>query len=48
MQAYFNYKRQSTAGWSIGNVLLDLSGGILSFAQQFIDAINSGIVFTRS
>jgi cystinosin len=41
-KAYSNYKRKSTIGWSIANVLLDISGGLLSFSQQFIDAINSG------
>jgi len=41
-QAYFNYRRKSTAGWSIGNILLDFSGGLLSFLQMFLDALNSG------
>lgn len=41
-QAYFNYKRKSTEGWSIGNILLDLSGGILSFLQMVLDSIYSG------
>lgn len=31
--AYWNYKRQSTKGWSIFNILLDLVGGIFSFAS---------------
>merc|ERR1711976_581909 len=26
-QAYQNYKRKSTTGWSIHNILLDISGG---------------------
>ena len=39
-QAYLNYQRQSTVGWSIINILLDFTGGSLSFAQQFIDAWN--------
>ena len=39
-QAYLNYQRQSTVGWSIVNILLDFTGGSLSFAQQFIDAWN--------
>lgn len=38
-QAYLNYQRQSTIGWSITNILLDLTGGSLSFAQQFVDVI---------
>jgi len=41
-QAFMNFKRQSTVGWSIGNVLLDFSGGVLSFLQMFIVAFDSG------
>ena len=41
-QAYLNYQRKSTMGWSIGNVLLDLNGGFWSFAQQGVDAIDDG------
>ena len=37
-QAYVNYQSQSTDGWSIGQILLDLSGGILSNLQLVIDA----------
>lgn len=33
-----NWKRKSTVGWSIGNVMLDFTGGSLSFLQQFLDA----------
>ena len=39
-QAYMNYKRKSTEGWSIGNILLDFTGGILSVLQMFLLAIN--------
>ena len=39
-QAYMNWRRQSTVGWSIVNILLDFTGGSLSFTQQFIDAYN--------
>jgi len=39
-QAYMNWRRQSTVGWSIINILLDFTGGSLSFTQQFIDAYN--------
>lgn len=39
-QAYYNYQRKSTTGWSIGNVLLDFTGGSLSIAQMFILAYN--------
>ncbi|XP_063848896.1 cystinosin homolog [Scylla paramamosain] len=39
-QAYYNYQRKSTSGWSIGNILLDFTGGTLSIAQMFILAYN--------
>ena len=41
-QAYLNYRRQSTVGWSITNILLDFTGGTLSFAQQVVVSINAG------
>ncbi|MBW0467240.1 hypothetical protein O181_006955 [Austropuccinia psidii MF-1] len=37
-QAYLNWKRQSTVGWSIQNILLDFTGGIFSLAQMLLDA----------
>ena len=37
-----NFKNKSTVGWHIGNVLLDLTGGIFSFLQMFVDALNEG------
>jgi len=40
-QAFMNFRRKSTVGWSIGNVLLDFSGGILSFLQMFLTAFDS-------
>jgi len=39
-QAYLNYKRKSTHGWSLGFVWLDVFGGIFSISQMFIIAIN--------
>ncbi|XP_013777247.1 cystinosin-like [Limulus polyphemus] len=39
-QAYFNCKRRSTSGWSIGNILLDFTGGFLSILQMFLIAYN--------
>uniref|UniRef100_A0A2P2I6H7 Cystinosin homolog n=1 Tax=Hirondellea gigas TaxID=1518452 RepID=A0A2P2I6H7_9CRUS len=39
-QAYYNYLRKSTSGWSIGNVLLDFTGGSLSILQMFLLAYN--------
>ncbi|KAG6516197.1 hypothetical protein ZIOFF_026646 [Zingiber officinale] len=32
--AFMNFQRKSTVGWSIGNILLDLVGGLLNFAQM--------------
>jgi len=37
-QAWVNYKRKSTVGWSIYPILLDFSGGWLSLAQLVIDS----------
>lgn len=37
-QAWVNYKRKSTVGWSIYTILLDFSGGWLSLAQLVIDS----------
>ncbi|GAA5917659.1 hypothetical protein JCM6882_003425 [Rhodosporidiobolus microsporus] len=37
-QAVINYKRKSTEGWSIGNILLDFTGGSLSLAQLVLDS----------
>ena len=37
-QAYFNYMRRSTIGWAIQTVLMDLTGGVLSIAQLFLDS----------
>ena len=36
-QACLNWRRRSTVGWNIDNVILDFSGGILSLAQLLID-----------
>ena len=42
IQAYMNFKRKSTVGWSIGNVLLDFTGGSFSIIQMFLLAYNNG------
>lgn len=42
-QAWMNYKRKSTKGWSIGAVILDMSGGVLSFGQMFTTALGAGL-----
>jgi len=36
-----NFKLKSTEGWSIGNVLLDFTGGSLSILQMFLLAYNN-------
>jgi len=40
-QAYMNFRRKSTLGWSIGNILLDFTGGTLSMLQMFLIAYNN-------
>ena len=42
-----NFRRKSTSGWSIGNVLLDFTGGSLSLLQMFLLAYNSGEWFKK-
>jgi len=39
-QAYLNFRRKSTFGWSIGNILLDFTGGFLSIGQMFVISYN--------
>ncbi|KAI5644056.1 PQ loop repeat domain-containing protein [Phthorimaea operculella] len=39
-QAYMNYQRKSTVGWSIGNIFLDFVGGFLSILQMMLNAYN--------
>lgn len=36
-QAVLNCRRRSTVGWTIFNVLLDFTGGLLSIAQMLLD-----------
>jgi len=40
-QALMNYRRKSTVGWSIGNVMLDFTGGSLSIVQMVLLSYNS-------
>ncbi|TMS35713.1 hypothetical protein L596_003052 [Steinernema carpocapsae] len=40
-QAALNYRRKSTIGWSIGNVLLDFTGGTLDICQMVLQALNT-------
>lgn len=37
-QAWVNYKRKSTVGWSISTILFDITGGVLSLLQLIIDS----------
>ena len=37
-----NFRRKSTEGWAIGQVLLDLTGGALSLLQLVIDSSLQG------
>ncbi|KAM3688023.1 hypothetical protein ACB098_10G122200 [Castanea mollissima] len=41
-QAFMNFKRKSTAGFSIGNILLDFSGGVANYAQMIVQSIDQG------
>lgn len=41
-QVVLNFRHKSTVGWSIGNVLLDFTGGTLSVVQAFLDCSLSG------
>ena len=44
-QVYLNWKRKSTVGWSLANVLLDFTGGFFSFVQQGLDNWNQSKKF---
>lgn len=43
---YWNYKRQSTKGWSIFNIVLDLVGGSFSLASGSI-SVQNGLNVTK-
>ncbi|KAK2143310.1 hypothetical protein LSH36_855g01116 [Paralvinella palmiformis] len=40
-QVLMNYRRKSTEGWCIGNVLLDFTGGTFSLLQMFLISYNN-------
>ncbi|KAI6196726.1 hypothetical protein M3Y94_01143100 [Aphelenchoides besseyi] len=40
-QAIMNFRRKSTVGWSIGNVLLDFTGGCFSILQMVLIGSNT-------
>ncbi|VDM60654.1 unnamed protein product [Angiostrongylus costaricensis] len=39
-QMCFNFRRKSTVGWSIGNVLLDFTGGSMDILQMMLQCVN--------
>ena len=39
-QVIMNYHHKSTKGWSVGNILLDMSGGLASLLQSILIAYN--------
>lgn len=39
-QAFMNFNRKSTDGFSIGNILLDFSGGVANYAQMAVQSID--------
>lgn len=41
-QVYLNWKRKSTVGWNIHNIMLDFTGGFFSFIQIVIDSVRKG------
>ncbi|XP_028778526.1 cystinosin homolog [Neltuma alba] len=41
-QAIMNFMRKSTDGFSIGNILLDFSGGISNYGQMVVQSIDQG------
>ncbi|KAJ4959552.1 hypothetical protein NE237_026663 [Protea cynaroides] len=41
-QAYMNFKRKSTQGWSISNILLDLFGSLMNYAQMCMQSLDQG------
>ncbi len=45
-QVISNYKRKSTEGWNIHNILLDFTGGFFSFAQNIVGVIRNSFDLT--
>lgn len=41
-QMLLNYRRQSTYGWSIYQIQLDIAGGVASSTQLIVDSLRSG------
>lgn len=45
-QVISNYRRKSTEGWNIHNILLDFTGGTFSFGQNIVDTIRGSYNLT--
>ena len=45
-QVVSNFKRKSTIGWNIHNIILDFTGGAFSFGQNIIDSIRDKFSIT--
>ncbi|KAK2366334.1 cystinosin protein [Trifolium repens] len=41
-QAFMNFLRKSTDGFSIGTILLDFSGGVFNYSQMVVQSIDQG------
>ncbi|XP_027359197.1 cystinosin homolog isoform X1 [Abrus precatorius] len=41
-QAFMNFLRKSTDGFSVGGVLLDFSGGVFNYSQMVVQSIDQG------
>lgn len=46
-QVWLNYQRKSTVGWSIENIILDFTGGILSILQMIFNSYNYSEIISR-
>ncbi|PON95244.1 Lysosomal cystine transporter [Trema orientale] len=42
-QAFMNFERKSTEGFSIGLILLDFSGGVANYAQMTVQSIDQSL-----
>ena len=42
-QVYLNFRRKSTVGWSIINIMLDFTGGSCSILQQVFQFVDAGL-----
>ncbi|KAJ0534237.1 putative lysosomal cystine transporter [Helianthus annuus] len=42
-QAVMNFQRKSTVGFSIGNILLDLGGGLANYGQMAVQSIDQSM-----